>query len=400
MSKLLIISYDAVGDREFPRLMEYPNFARLAKNAAVAREVTSIFLSNTYPVHTSVATGVHPVKHGLINNTHPFPKKHPKWCFEAAQIKAKTLWQAAAEKGLTVASVLWPVTGGAKEIRWNIPELLVLPGQNQLKENLTYGSKRIQIRSYLRHRRLLDGIRQPALDNFTAACAADLLRREKPDLTFIHFTAYDSLCHEYGRDSRQLETAFEALDQNLGLVLRAAPKDTDVLLFSDHAQLAAGTPVDPNEILTQLKYLQLDAKGNYLPGGCYFECCGGSGFFHPGKLPPKQIARVKELTGRHSGFHRFLTSDEMYVCGRGKLPFGFAVKPGYCCDAFPHGHISNHGFPLDYDDYQVFYLAGGPSFAKSKVQTGGSLLDIAPLAASVLGLNMPGIKAPNRFFLA
>ncbi len=109
MSGLLVVSLDAVGDSLYKRLLSCPSFSALARESAVWREVNSVFPTNTYPVHASVVTGKNPEQHGVSGNTEPFPGEHPKWLYEEKHIRAKTLWQAAAEKGLDVASVMWPV---------------------------------------------------------------------------------------------------------------------------------------------------------------------------------------------------------------------------------------------------------------------------------------------------
>ncbi len=399
MRKLLIISYDSVGDEAFPDLLRWPHFAALAKRSVVVREVSSVFLTNTYPIHASVVTGQPPAVHGLVSNTDPFPKPHPAWCFEASHLKAKTLWQAAAEKGLSTASVLWPVTGGAKEIRWNIPEILVLPGQHQVLENLKYGSKALQLLSYLRHHKQMRGIEQPQLDRFATSCMVDILQKKRPSLALMHLTAYDSLCHQYGPGSPALATAFSALDENLGRLLQALPDAYDVLLFSDHSQLAVHCPLLPNELLVTLGHLRKNAGGDYETGDCFFECCGGSAFFFPGSLSQADIEKVRSALSELPGFGRFLREDEMYASGRTGLPFGFCAQPGWCCEAYPSREKGNHGYPVEYDHYQVFYLAAGPHFNSGIQRNGGSLLDIAPLASALLQLSMPGLPPPRTGFL-
>lgn len=389
MARLLIVSMDAVGDPYFDQLYARPHFARLAQRAAVHRGVSSVFLTNTYPVHTSVATGLVPARHGLINNTRPFPNRHPRWCYQERHIRAQTLWQAAAQKGLSVAAVMWPVTAGSKTIRYNIPELMAQPGENQVLLNLRHGTKLLQLGAFLRHRRLLNGTRQPARDRFATACMADILRKNKPDLALMHLTAYDSLCHENGLDAPVLQTAFDALDENLGLLLDAAG-DMEVILFSDHGQLPAERPILPNELLVERGYLEKDDTGEYKENTgahCFFECSGGSGFFHPGRLVAGEVEQVRGQVAELPGFGRFLAAEEMATCGRADLPFGFAAQPGYAVEAHYIGEKANHGYPADYDGYQVFWLHAGAG-AVPGAQTGGSLLDIAPLAAGILGLDM------------
>jgi hypothetical protein len=369
--RLLIVSLDAVGDAVFAQMAARPRFAALLKESAVWRGVESVFPTNTYPIHASIVTGVMPARHGILGNTDPRPAKHPQWHYHERRIKAATLWQAAAKKGLCTAAVMWPVTGGAKSIRWNIPELMKLPGENQIALNLRYGSKWLQIAELMRHGHLVRGTSQPALDSFTTACMADILREKKPDLALAHLTAYDTLCHKYGPGAPELETAFDALDKNLGTLLDAAG-DMDAIVFSDHAQLAVSAYIYPNELI---------------PAGtsAFFECAGGSAFFYPGDMPAAgqegTAASIKSL----EGFARFLTAEEMACAGKADLPFGFCAKPGYVCENYAKNERGNHGYPTDWPDYKVFYAVRQKGREPSQHE-GGSLLDIAPLAAGILGI--------------
>lgn len=389
MQKLLIISYDALGDEEFEQLCTYPHFRALAARSAVARRVKSLFLSNTYPIHTSVATGVTPEHHRLISNTEPHPDRWQHWNTDAALIQAKTLWQAAQQKGLRTAAVMWPVTARAREIRYNVPEVMALPGKSQVLTSLAAGSKWLQIRLALRYHKLMDSIGQPALDRFSGACMADILRGKKPDLALMHFTAYDTLCHKYGRSSPRLAEALAVMDEGLGKLLEAVGEDYAILLFSDHAQLDARRHILPDMLLSGM--------GNRFD--CFVECCGGSAFLHPGSLDAAGIERLRARIAQTEGFQRFLTSEEMATCGRAELPFGFCAKVGYCYLPHDKEEISNHGFPLDYNHYEVFFMAAGNGFFPGTAVTGGNLLDIAPIAAQILNLDMPGIRVVREDFL-
>ena len=305
---MLIISFDAVGDGEFETLMGYPAFSALSRQAAVFRGVSTVNVSNTYPVHTSVVTGATPDIHGLIANTEPFPAKHPVWNAAESRIRSKTLWQAAAARGIDTAAVFWPVTAFSKTVRYNIPEVLARPGKSQVVASLGAGSKLLQIKMILRHGKMLDGISQPGLDNFAAACMADILRERKPGLALMHLTAYDSLRHRHGSGSGLLKQAFDSLDRNLALLLEAAGEDRDVILFSDHGQIDLHTEIEPNGILVEAGLLGR-AGDAYIPGGsgCFFECCGGSAFFHAGSLPSGRVGEVRGEIERSDGFRRFLT---------------------------------------------------------------------------------------------
>ena len=391
---MLIISFDAVGDDEFETLTRYPAFSAFARQSAVSRGVSSVFLSNTYPVHVSVATGVLPGGHGAISNTEPFPAKHPYWLYREDGIRAKTIWQAAAEQGMDTAAVFWPVTAYSKTIRYNVPEVAARPGKSQLLTSLRAGSKRLQLKLFLRHRALLDGLRQPALDSFATACMADILREHNPGLAMIHLTAYDSICHDHGKGDAAIETAFASLDGNLAILLEAAGGDRDVVVFSDHSQINVHTTLDPNDALVDAGLLERDGEA-YLPGenGCFIECCGGSAFFHQGGLSAREMDVVREELCGSEGFRRFLTDREMRECGREDVAFGFCAEAGHCYEAFGSGHKANHGYPLDMPDYQVFYMIRGAGVEAGEVSRGGDLTEVTRLAARRLGLDMDNTGA-------
>jgi len=385
---MLIISFDAVGDCEIERLMEYPAISSFAKQAAVFRGVPTLCPSNTYPIHASVVTGVLPNVHGLRSNTASFPQRNPKWNNRESFLKACTLWQAAARKGIKTAAVMWPVTGYSKTIRYNIPEMMPRPGIHPLITMLCAGSKCLQIKMVLRHRKLLKDTDQPNRDYFATACMADILRKNKPGLALMHLTAFDALCHKYGRGADALDAAYDSLDRNLKTLLEAAG-DRDVLILSDHSQIDIHTMLEPNRILVEAGLMARE-KEAWVPGesGCYIECCGGTAFFHAGSLPVSGVAEVRGRIEQSEGFRRLLTAGEMSDAGYGDTAFGFSALAGYSFLTFAPGHKSEHGYPADMPDYSVFYMARGFGLPPGTVTQGGSLLDIAPLAAGTLGINM------------
>ena len=80
-----------------------PNLVKLRKQGVSAERMIPVFPSVTYPGNTTLVTGVSPATHGIVNNF----KRGSEWYLSAADIKAKTLWQVAREKGLITAIVTW-----------------------------------------------------------------------------------------------------------------------------------------------------------------------------------------------------------------------------------------------------------------------------------------------------
>jgi len=351
---IIVISFDGVKDMEFEALADdrknYPNIAEFKRHALYKGGLKTIFVSNTYPIHSTISTGKLPKDHGVISN---HVNRIQKWAQLSKYINAETIWDGARKKGLSTAAFLWPVTCGAK-IKWNMPEVHILKGQSQMIENLRQGSFLFQIKAFLKHGGKLKGLDAVCIDDFTSAAARDLLKSKRPDLTLIHLVAYDSLCHRFGGKSKEMDIARKSLDDSLGKISDAAG-DRTVLVFSDHAHLDVNETIDLENIF----------------GAELYEQCGGSAFF----------VDIKDNIENYRWFGRFLTREEMTESGyAGKAAFGIAAKPGYC---FGSGQVkSNHGYPADYDDYKVFYAVRGKNY-KPGAEHGGGFGDVRDITAVI-----------------
>ena len=85
-----------------------PNFKQLIKRGAFAEGVVSVFPAMTFPAHTTMVTGVAPATHGIFYNSVFEPdtlKGSIYWNFK--QITSPTIWEAARNAGLKVASLVW-----------------------------------------------------------------------------------------------------------------------------------------------------------------------------------------------------------------------------------------------------------------------------------------------------
>ena len=362
--KLLLVSFDAVGSDELVRLREMPNFKRIFANGAVFPGLKTVFISNTYPVHASIATGVVPGVHGLISNVMAQPEKaRPWWNYDSRLLKAKPLWDLAAAKGLKTAAVMWPVTAYAKNIRWNVPEIMTREGESQVSANLRTGSKLIQLYSYLRHKNLLRGIEQPERDRFAAVSMADIISLGHPDLMLMHLTAYDSMCHKYGKGTPETDDALREMDLMLGMLADRAgfsEGKTTVIVFSDHSQLNVHTAVDPNRILDVLGYLRYKEDGTVTDARAFFQNCDGSSFCFNRELDEDQLELVKNAVLADTAVERLLSDAEMAESGyAGQAAFGVCAKRGFYFNPV-NREKATHGYPTDYPDYDVFFAVSEP----------------------------------------
>ncbi len=393
MGKVLLISLDAVSDSDFNKLKEYPNFKKYTENACMVREVNSIFLSNTYPIHTSIMTGVMPFEHGIISNSKVEPhEKKPHWNFYAKDIKVKTLWQYAKERGLKTAGLIWPVTAGAKDIDYNIPEIIARDDENQIYLSLKYGSKFFQLREFLRHKKFMSTKDIVSLDKFSVACACDIMREKSPDFTFIHLISYDSAHHVFGKNSENCEIAMQNLDECLGKLMDAADEDTSIIIFSDHGQLDVHTAIFPNTTLLEMGHLTMGEDDTVSSYKAVFESLGGCSFLKNESLSKQEIDEIKQKISEQDYFNRFLTEEEMQVSGYDDFEFGICAKIGYHFLNSFQEEKGNHGYPIDYENYKVMYGINSKNTNTGIELCGGDLLSVSALVAKELGIFTKQIK--------
>ena len=110
---VVIISLDgfagwALDDPHLP----VPTIRRLAAGGAAASSMRPVNPTVTWPNHTAMVTGVTPAKHGvlfngiLVRKPGVAPRVEP-WRDKMEMVRARTLYDAAHERGLTTAQVDW-----------------------------------------------------------------------------------------------------------------------------------------------------------------------------------------------------------------------------------------------------------------------------------------------------
>lgn len=397
---LAMISFDAVDSEDAAFLKTLSHFGALIDRGTLVEHVAPTFVTNTYPIHSSIITGVYPEKHGLIENLMTQPgKEHPDWNTQAALLHAPTLYQKAARAGLLVCSILYPVTEGSLDIRYNIPEIpghmpLLRRARRMAKGNLSYLLGCVARNLQYKKRRGAAG-----LDDMTTACAIDTLRRKRPNLLLLHLLDVDINKHEFGPKSREAKEALVRLDERLGKLTQAMeslfePEEWAILVFSDHGCLSVHTAVDPNDILKRHGLIREPARS---PDDfdAFFHNAGGSAFcklYRPEKR--QELEAAISALEKEPFFARLLTDEEMRLGGfQNAFICGIEAREGFCFGKF---HLGQHGYALKSKGYRPFYLAAGPGIAQGRTLSGGCVVDICPLAAELLGLPLWEMDGVNR----
>lgn len=405
--RLLMISLDAAYKADADILLSLPNLGALADRGVFCRNVQTIYPSLTYPIHTSIMTGCYPDKHGIPHNEKyapDVPASRRAWYWEAGDIQVPTLHQEARRSGREVASILWPVSGRNKSIRFNFPEVHALPGENQTAKVLRYGSFGWLLRTELKYGKQRVSTKQPHLDRFATLVAQKLIdkqynpeapgsidpgprrkRQHMPDLLSIHLVDLDTARHQYGTHSEEASAALHRLDQNVGVLIKALEKagvmdDTIIAVMSDHGQadVAREFALD-----VWLKANGVPARAQTLGLGAYIHCERGD--YH----------RVMEILQENRAQLHIKTIYTRQQLRAMHAPQGIvlAVEPEegieYVDDFKEEQHRANHGFGPDHPAAQCLLWLSGPPFLTGARLRGINIVDIAPTLAYALRLELP-----------
>lgn len=228
--------------------LRIPNLRRILAQGAHADGVQGVFPTVTYPSHTTLVTGVWPAQHGILNNQRfdPERKLSDAWFWYEQQIHAPTLWSSAHAAGLSTASVGWPVTAGATDIDYLIPEYWrgpsagnpVNPDDRLLLNALSRPSGEVlRIAERTGTPYMLGNDISIGGDEIKTVYSLDILKQHRPQFMTIHLSSLDEEEHLHGPFSAEADTDLEALDGMVGRLVaqeRVNFPDAVVAVVSDH----------------------------------------------------------------------------------------------------------------------------------------------------------------------
>lgn len=392
--------------------VKVPNLLRLRDSGVFAERMIGVFPTVTYPSHTTLVTGVTPSRHGIPNNFRPGTRD---WYLEAREIKARTLWDAYRDAGRKTSIVTWPASYGAK-VDWLIPENLSF-GIPDVPKRIADGSTpglyaaleaaagRFEIPSFDK------ADAGEKLDRMTAAYAAEIIRRHKPDLMLIHFLDVDHVEHAHGPDSAEARHAVELVDDNIGKVLAALrdagiANQTNVVIVGDHGFAKVHTSINLAALLKEVQDGPPVVKP--LIGG------GSAGLYSVEGASAEQIADFNSklqalIDRRYNGLLKFMTRAELERAGGfDGAAAGLTIPTaGYMLAERPEPQVlikltgteGMHGYAPDMPEMATGFIAAGPAFRKNYRLPVMRMLDVAPTLAladgvpfeSADGVAIPGI---------
>jgi predicted AlkP superfamily pyrophosphatase or phosphodiesterase len=187
---------------------------KLARNGVRARWMIPSFPTKTFPNHYTIATGLYPQNHGIVeNNVYDFGTtltmsnrkevQNPRWWL------GEPIWVTAQKQGQRAASYFFVGTetmiDGEQPTRWRIYNGRV-PNKMRVDEVLKF---------------------------------LDLPASERPTMISMYFSTTDDVGHEFGPDAVETKYAVWEVDEYIerlveGLKKRGIDSRVNIIIVSDH----------------------------------------------------------------------------------------------------------------------------------------------------------------------
>ena len=409
---VVIISLDgfpgwAMDDPRLP----VPNLRRLAARGAVAKGMVPVNPTVTWPNHTSMVAGVHPAKHGVLFNgmliREPgVPPRIEPWRDKTEMVRARTLYDAVHERGMTTAQVDWVAIHNAPTITWHFRERpdatdaigreMIKAGTLAEKDLETFASGNILWR-----------------DHIWTTAAAHILRRHRPNLLLFHLLNLDSTHHRYGPRTPAGLTAMAHLDSQVGVILRTLEETglaarTTVFVVSDHGFKTVKRQIRPNAAFMKAGLLKAE-QGKISQAQVYSVPEGGSALVYVTVPDPsgELLGRAKKaLEGMEGidtviepaeyarlGFPNPADNDQMgalFLTAKEGYAFTAAAGEDLVVDA-PPTSLGAHGYVSSDPDLLSLFIASGRGIRPGATLGIMNTVDIAPTAARLLGVELKGV---------
>lgn len=405
--------------------MKLPYLRTLLAKGTYADGVVGVWPTITYPSHTTLITGVWPAEHGITNNQvfDPEQKFRGAWNWYASAIRVPTLWQVAHHAGLRTASIGWPVSAGATDVDYLIPEYWrgLSPGDDAnpddqfLMAALARPDTLIQQLEPAAGAYMNGNNTSIAGDEIKTRYTLEILRRYKPGFMTLHLSSLDESQHEHGPFSPEACADLEALD---GMVARLAQQaiasnpSAVVIIVSDHGFMDITHAINLAVPFIQAKLIDATLVPGKAPviNSWKAEPWAAGGMVaimlhDPSDRETEQ--QVKTLldglaADPANGITEILDRDA--IKKRGAVPgaaFLVILKPGYDTGSaltgslvtpIP-GHRGSHGFSPEYPEMHSSFFAVGAGIAHHRDLGLVDMRQIAPTVAGILHVPMPTAKA-------
>ena len=416
---VVLISVDGLAHYYFddPKA-EMPTIRLLAAEGVRAERMKCSMPTVTWPNHTTLVTGVHPAKHGVIGNSYLDRAKGtivpliPDPLFNKEEIvKSPTIYDVAKAAGLKTAAIIWPASRGAKTLDWTVPDVFTNElFQGYASPGLIEEFKAAGIPAEKQEEWCKTGKGQDR-DRMYVQMLNHVIRTHRPNLALLHLVEVDHIEHAKGPQSPEAYAAVKFADERVREVWeelqKSFPGKATLIVAADHGFNPYQQQIQPNVLLRREGLLT--TEGAKVTGGQVRTVGqGGAAFIYV-----LEEGKRDALTAQLADKFQQVEGVELVITPKDFPKYGLAdpkqdphmadlvlsAKSGYSFTDSLAGDLvvtpksddvkGTHGYDPNQASLHAAFVAWGAGLQpKAKLGTIDNT-DVAPTMAALLGLKMP-----------
>src|SRR5690625_2476369 len=391
-----------------------PVIRELAEKGTWAKGLVPSTPSVTWPNHTTLVTGVHPEKHGMLTNGRLTRTTDGTSNIRETDLDREdmssypTLYDLASSAGLKTAGINWPVTRNTGSLHYNLADA------PYAVENATP-----ELRSELLEVGLLEDETTASLNQLGAVArdhawtqmAAHLIRNHRPNVLLFHLLNTDGMHHRYGKESWPGNTALAYADMLVRDLLDALDDagirdQSTIFIVSDDGFMNVTKQRRPNVLRRRQGVLETGERRTIDNAHLQPRGWGGSARISARDPATKgeDMERGQAMFEGVEGIHRILAPDEYEAFGM-PLPSDnsqmgdlvLAASDGYAFSGAAGGEevvvtldgtAGVHGYLNDNPQMEAVFVASGRGIRSGVELARVDNRSVAPTAARLLGLTL------------
>ena len=357
---VIVVSFD--GFRwDYPNLYDTPNFDDMALQGVKAKYLIPSFPTKTFPNHYTLATGLYPDHHGIINNSFYAPDLEGIYRIGDREMVTdpdayfgEPIWVTAEKQGVKSASYFW--VGSEADIMGISPSYWYT-----YNDDIPYLSRVDQVIKWLK-----------------------LPLSERPGLIFLYFDEPDGIAHRYGPEHQETGDVVNYLDSILGYI-RSELSELEygnlvnLIVLSDHGM----GPTSPDRYVNLEEHIKEEWTVSVVGGSPVYliqpaEACADSITTTLNAVEGVSAWQKEEIPERlHYGTSvRFpgivVVADSLWSIGTNPDPSGYSGGA--------------HGYDNAFTDMNTIFYAEGPAFKENYSSTPFSNVEVYGIVAHILEL--------------
>jgi predicted AlkP superfamily pyrophosphatase or phosphodiesterase len=362
INKPYVILISADGFRaDFPELYNANFLQSISQKGVRAKYMIPSFPSLTFPNHYTIATGLYPSHHGLVNNNYfdktsglEYRMNNQQMISEGKWYGGTPLWVMAEKQKMLSASFYW--VGSEADVQNTRPTYYY-----KYNDKINIASRINTVKNWL-----------------------SLPEEQRPHLITFYFPEVDHEAHTYGPNDKHVADAVQFVDSSINALqaeLASLNLPINYIFVSDHGM----TKVDIDNTIAMPK--AIDTAAMRVPWGdalihVYAKDASKIETTYQ-ELKKDTSITVYKLDETPDYWH-FKKADDVFnrlgdfvVVPHLPRPFNFSTRKTT---------LGKHGFDNHHPDMRASFMAWGPAFKKGLKIEGFENVNVYPIVAKILGL--------------